>query len=101
MRKTGKGWLLLSALCLIGLNSLAQDYPTLSQQSQRLKMLANSPKVRLGSITTTRGGNDIWMLTLGTGDVDNKPAMVVVGGVEGAHLLGVELATQFAEAHYK
>ena len=60
-------------------------------------MLANSPKVRLGSITTTRGGNDIWMLTLGTGDVDNKPAMVVVGGVEGAHLLGVELATQFAE----
>lgn len=61
-------------------------------------MLANSSKVRLTSITKTQGGNDIWMLTLGTGDVDNKPAMAIVGGVEGKHLLGVEMATRFAEA---
>jgi hypothetical protein len=37
------------------------------------------------------------MLTIGKGDVENKPAMAIVGGVEGSHLLGVEMAVRFAE----
>ena len=41
------------------------------------------------------------MLTLGKGDVDSKPAMAVVGGVEGAHVLGVEMAVRFAEGIVK
>lgn len=76
---------------------MAQDYNNANQLAQRLRTLANNSNATLESITTTEGGKDIWMLTLGTGDVDSKPGMVVVGGVEGAHLLGVEMATSFAE----
>jgi hypothetical protein len=37
------------------------------------------------------------MMTIGTGKVEQKPAIVLVGGVEGTHLLGMELAIGFAE----
>lgn len=76
----------------------AQDYNNAQQLAQRLQSLANSSSnASLESLTKTLGGKDIWMLTLGTGDVDNKPAIAVVGGVEGKHLLGVEMAVRFAE----
>jgi hypothetical protein len=79
-------------------HTMAQDYNNANQLAQRLRALASSSgSVSLQSITKTAGGKDIWMLTIGTGDVDNKPAMAVVGGVEGQHLLGVEMATRFAE----
>ncbi|WP_268121617.1 M14 family metallopeptidase [Roseivirga pacifica] len=76
----------------------AQDYNNAQQLAQRLRSLASSSSsASLESLTKTLGGKDIWMLTLGTGDVDNKPAIAVVGGVEGKHLLGVEMAVRFAE----
>ena len=37
------------------------------------------------------------MLTIGTGNTETKPAIAIVGGVEGNHLLGTELAIGFAE----
>jgi len=37
------------------------------------------------------------MLTIGTGKTEEKQAIAVVGGVEGKHLLGVEMAIGFAE----
>ncbi|MGI8600244.1 MAG: M14 family zinc carboxypeptidase, partial [Chitinophagaceae bacterium] len=40
---------------------------------------------------------NIWLLTIGTGQVNQKPAIAVVGGVEGNHLLGTELDIAFAE----
>ena len=80
-------------------SAFGQDYNNSSQLAQRLRTLANSSQnVSLQSITKTLGGKDIWMLSIGTGDVDSKPAMAIVGGVEGKHLLGVEMATRFAEA---
>lgn len=89
---------LVAALLLLVQLTWAQDYNNASQLAQRLRGLANSSDAAtLKSIAKTEGGKDIWMLTLGKGDVDNKPAMVIVGGVEGAHLLGVEMATRFAE----
>ncbi len=45
----------------------------------------------------TEGGNDIWVLKVGTGNMDDKPGIAVVGGTEGFHVIGVELALQFAE----
>ena len=73
------------------------DYPTLSQLNQRLQALGNQSSAELTSLTKTTGGKDIWVLKVGTGDMDQKPAIAVVGGVEGFHVLSVELATQFAE----
>jgi hypothetical protein len=53
------------------------------------------------SIIKTAGGKDIWVLTLGTGDKDNKPGVAILGGVEGSHLLGKELALGFAASLLK
>ncbi|MFD2201478.1 M14 family metallopeptidase [Shivajiella indica] len=79
--------------------SLAQgDYPTLGQVTQRLQAISGSGSTaKLSSLAKTEGGKDIWVLKIGKGDMDNKPAIAVVGGVEGFHVLSVELAVQFAE----
>jgi hypothetical protein len=76
-----------------------ENYSNFSGQSSRLAALSKSfPQLtRLSSLTKTAGGKDIWQLTLGTGNVDQKPAIVVTGGVEGNHILGTELAISFAE----
>ena len=72
--------LLLVTLCLWSVTALAQDYPTIQQQTQRLQNLANgNSSVKLESLTKTLGGKDIWMLSIGIGDLENKPAMAVVG----------------------
>jgi hypothetical protein len=78
---------------------LAQDYSNHAQISQRLKSLETNHRslVKLQSIAKTTGGKDIWMLEIGSGDRDKNPAIAVVGGVEGSHLLGQELALGFAE----
>jgi hypothetical protein len=76
-----------------------QDYSNNASLTQRVKALAQKyPQwVKTKSLTQTVGGKDIWMLTLGSGQTENKPAIAVVGGVEGKHLLGVEMAIGFAE----
>jgi hypothetical protein len=79
-------------------NSFAQsDYPTLSQVNQRLQKIGGNSSAELKSLTKTEGGKDIYVLKIGTGNLDQKPAIAVVGGVEGYHVLSVELALQFAE----
>lgn len=76
-----------------------QDYSNNARLTQRVKALAEKyPQwVKTKSLTQTEGGKDVWMLTLGSGKTENKPAIAVVGGVEGKHLLGVEMAIGFAE----
>lgn len=93
-----RNWAVLALLFFSAITLNAQDYNNATQLAQRLKRLADSsPDAKLESLTKTLGGKDIWMLTLGKGDVDSKPALAVVGGAEGAHLLGVEMAVRFAE----
>lgn len=75
------------------------DYPDHQTLSKRLQQLAQTyPQwVKLQSLTQTQGGKDIWLLNIGKDDLRLKPAIAVVGGVSGDHLLGSELALQFAE----
>ncbi len=73
------------------------NYPTNQQVNQRLQKLNNDRTAKLTALVKTEGGQDIWVLKIGTGDLDNKPAIAVVGGAEGFHVLSVELALQFAE----
>ena len=86
--------LLLPILCVAQGN-----YSNYQQQTNRLNTLAkNYPQLaKLKSLTKTVGGKDIWQLTLGSGDAESKPAIVIVGGAEGNHILGTELAIGFAE----
>ena len=93
----------ITAACyFLLISSLLQaqaDYSNYSQQASRLSKLSRDyPQlVKLKSITKTVGGKDIWMLTMGTGNTESKPAIAIAGGIEGNHLLGTELAIGFAE----
>jgi hypothetical protein len=75
------------------------DYTSHREMTARLQALsrANPNLAKLESLTKTLGGKDIWLLTVGSGDVQKRPAIAIVGGVAGDHLLGAELALQFAE----
>lgn len=77
--------------------SAQSNYPSNQQITQRLQNLNNDRAASLASLTKTEGGLDIWVLKIGTGDLDNKPAIAIVGGAEGYHVLSVELALRFAE----
>lgn len=88
---------LLLGLTICGQTFAQSDYPTLSQAAQRLQKLSANPAVELKTLTKTAGGKEIYALKIGTGNKDQKPAIAVMGGVEGFHVLSVELALQFAE----
>ncbi len=80
--------------------AMAQNnYSNYAQQTSRLNALAkNYPQLaKLRVLTKTSGGKDVLQLTLGGGDADTKAAIVIVGGTEGNHILGTELAIGFAE----
>ncbi len=91
----------LFALCLLLLagSASAQDYSNYAEQNNRIQALVKAwPQlVSVRSLAKTNGGKDIWLLTIGTGKTESKPAIAVVGGTEGQHLLGTELAIGFAE----
>ena len=90
--------------CLVGVMlffvSTAQTgYSNFMQQTNRINALAkNYPQfAKLRSLTKTTGGKDIWQITIGTGNTETKPAIVIAGGIEGNYLIGMELAIGFAE----
>ncbi len=89
----------LTVLSFLSAMVYAQDYSNATEQANRLQTLAKnySSLVSLKSLAKTSGGHDIWLLTIGTGKTETKPAIAVIGGVEGNHLLGTELAIGFAE----
>ncbi|PZX59678.1 zinc carboxypeptidase [Algoriphagus ratkowskyi] len=97
MKKTLLSWLLIGGMGLSGAAFAQSDYSTLSQLNQRLQRVAANSSATLTSLTKTEGGKDIWVLKVGTGQMDQKPAIAVVGGAEGFDVLSVELAVQFAE----
>jgi hypothetical protein len=73
-------------------------YQNHQQMSQTLRNLAQNHAglATVRSLTRTAGNKDIWVFTIGTGDIRNKPAIALVGGTSGDHLLGTELAVQVA-----
>jgi murein tripeptide amidase MpaA len=73
-----------------------KDFRTMSQKI--IKMGTDYTALcSVKALVKTAGGKEIWMLTIGTGDKDNKPGIAVFGGIEGNYLLGKELALGFAE----
>jgi hypothetical protein len=98
MKKSILSWFMMASMGFSA-SAIAQsaDYPTLSQINQRIQQVAKNSNATLTSLVKTAGGKDIWALKVGTGSLDEKPAIAVVGGVEGFHVLSTELAIQFAE----
>jgi len=104
MKKTFRNALLTVTFCIgvIQLSAQAQytDYKTMSQKIEVLTK--EYPSLCTSkSLVKTAGGKDIWVLTIGTGDKENKPGIAIVGGVEGSHILGKELAAGFAASLLK
>lgn len=92
--------ILLFSAILLSIHVNAQSgYSNFNQQTTRINALAKAyPQlVKLRSLAKTTSGKDVWELTIGTGNTETKPAIVIAGGVEGHHLLGTELAIGFAE----
>lgn len=91
--------MITTLLCWVAGTIGAQDYSNAAEQANRLNALTKAyPQLAtLKSLTKTSGGKDIWLLTIGTGKTETKPAIALIGGVEGNHLLGTEMAIGFAE----
>ena len=90
------GWLVFATPSLL---FSQQGYRDHQEIGTALKALASKYKanVKLVSLTKTLGKNDIWALSLSSGKVQDHPAIAIVGGIEGSHLLGTELALHLAE----
>ncbi len=99
MNKIYRTLVLLCCIFLFFGKLYAQDYSNNALVSERINSLVKTyPSLLTAkSLTKTLGGKDIWMLSIGTGNTGQKPAIAIVGGVEGSHLLGTELALGFAE----
>jgi hypothetical protein len=70
------------------------DYPALKAQ---IDELAKSDVVTASSLGTTLGGRDVYLLTIGTGPTEKKPAFWIVGNVHEPHVVGSELAMRLAQ----
>ncbi|MFZ0283034.1 MAG: M14 family metallopeptidase [Bacteroidales bacterium] len=88
----------LSALVCTSIASGQAQYADHQQLTSKLKALVTRypGMCSFRSLAKTAGGKDIWLITVGTGETENKPAVAVVGGVEGSYILGRELAAGFA-----
>lgn len=94
---------LLAAVLLLWMGTLAPasqpavpgyaDYDAFRLQ---VESIAQSEFAKLESLGRTLGGREVYLLRIGTGKVDEKPAILVVGAVEPAHLAGSELAVRVA-----
>ncbi len=69
-----------------------QDYANYEAASTRMRQLAESPIVRLSSLAKTASGRDVWLLTVGNGQMHEKPAILILGHVHSSHPVGGELA---------
>jgi hypothetical protein len=61
---------------------------------RRLAAIAREHPARVSvrSLATTGGGREIWCATIGGSGADARPAILVVGGIDGPRLVGSELA---------
>lgn len=74
-------------------------YNTYDQLSTRLKGLAAKypDKMKVSSIGKSAGGKDIWVVSLAENPTSPKPAVLLIAGLNGEHLAGVELSVATIE----
>jgi hypothetical protein len=89
----------LLLLCCQLLHAQEAGYHDHDALSRRLAAVAREhpQRVAVRSLAKTRGERDVWLVTIGGSGADTRPAVLVVGGVDGARLVGSELALRFVE----
>lgn len=88
--------LLLMAQQGVSANPALEGYANQAQFAEQVQQLDRFDHVQVRSLGKSIGGRDIWVLTLGFGEVDRRPAVAVIGNVHGPHLAGGELALRMA-----
>ncbi len=76
------------------------QYSTPDQVGDRLQAIVKKhPSLAtIQSLTSTPASNDVWLITLGSGDVANHPATAIVAGVQAQHLVGTETAIRLVDS---
>jgi len=75
------------------------DYRKPADQANWLEKIAKQypDLVALEKLGKTSGGNDLLLMTLGKGDVDSKPAVLLAAGIDAGDLTGTEILLRFIE----
>ncbi|NIA31657.1 MAG: hypothetical protein GWP06_17330 [Actinobacteria bacterium] len=93
--------LLVVAMLLVFIFQLqaAGEYHNYDEMTKALRRIAaeNPQRVKLQSQGTTLAKRKVWEVTLSSGKADEKPAVLVVGGVEGVDLATGEMCLAFIE----
>jgi len=100
MNKTGRIIAIFFVLMMAGVSAInANEFSDAKASQDKLKSLGSQYPgfAKYEVLTTTPGDNALGVLTIGTGNIAEKPAIAVVGGIEGPHLFGTKLAIEFAE----
>ena len=71
-------------------------YSNYGEYARLVSELDQSPLIATRSLGRTLGQREVYLVTVGTGEVDRKPAILVVGNVFAPHLTGSELAMRMA-----
>jgi len=73
-----------------------EGYADYNAMRGQLKAIAAGEFATLESLGTTVGRREVYLLSIGTGRLDEKPAVLIVGSVHAPHLAGSELAVRVA-----
>lgn len=101
MMKKPVGFLILPILLYVGILKLSgqNQYSDSKTILQKIEALSKQyPSIcSYKSLIKTAGGKEIPVLSIGIGDKDKKPAIALLGGIDGSYLAGRELALGIAE----
>jgi hypothetical protein len=78
-------------------NLALHGYLNHEQFSAAVKKVDESELAEVTSLGKSAGGRDVWLITISTGKPESKPAIALLGNVQGSHLVGGELALRMAQ----
>lgn len=73
-----------------------EGYADYEAMTAAVKSLDSSEMISVESLGTTLGKREVWLITIGAGRAHEKPALLIMGNVEPAHLCGSEVAMRLA-----
>lgn len=94
------GWNIIATSLAAGLlvAPAAADPVEQLEASAEQMVARHGDRVGLSSLGESRRGRSIWMLTLGGDGADERPAVLVVAGLDGRHQAGPAIATGIARS---
>ncbi|MDY0166475.1 MAG: M14 family metallopeptidase [Thermoguttaceae bacterium] len=86
----------LSSAAMADRKAAVEGYASFETLRVQLEQVARSPLAKLTTLGRTREGREVFLLTIGKGKVDDRPGILVIGGLDAAQLFGSELAVRAA-----